>query len=86
MLESGIYKRVKVVPANIANLLDPIVLAYMIQSDGCFSNTRGESRVRIYTNSFTKAEVELLAEAIKTNLNILTGVTHTVIINYFQLW
>jgi hypothetical protein len=74
MLESGIYKRVKVVPANISKLMNPIVLAYMIQSE--FSNTRGESRVRIYTNSFTKAEVELLAEAIKTNLNIVTGVAH----------
>ena len=59
-------------------LLNPIVLAYMIQSDGSFSNTRGKSRVRIYTNSFTKAEVKLLAEAAKkTNLNILE--------NYFVL-
>jgi len=70
MLESGNYKRIKVVPANIINLLNPIVLAYMIQSDGSFS----KSRVCIY--SFSKAEVELLALAIKTNLNILTGVTH----------
>jgi LAGLIDADG DNA endonuclease family len=52
--------------------LNPIILAYLIQSDGSFS----KSRVRIYTNSFSKAEVELLALAIKTNLNILTGVTH----------
>lgn len=77
LLKSGtLYKQVKIVPANITDLLDPIVLAYLIQSDGSFSNTRGEPRVRIYTNSFTKAEVELLAEAIKTNLNIYTGVLH----------
>jgi LAGLIDADG DNA endonuclease family len=68
----GIFKKVKIVPANIEKLLDPIVLAYLIQSDGSFSY----NRVRIYTNSFTKAEVELLAKAINTNFSIFTGVTH----------
>lgn len=68
----GIIKKVKIVPANIEKLLDPIVLAYLIQSDGSFSY----NRVRIYTNSFTKAEVELLAKAINTNFSLFTGVTH----------
>lgn len=68
----GIIKKVKIVPANIEKLLDPIVLAYLIQSDGSFSY----NRVRIYTNSFTKAEVEVLAKAINTNFSLFTGVTH----------
>lgn len=68
----GIIKKVKIVPANIEKLLDPIVLAYLIQSDGSFSY----NRVRIYTNSFTNAEVELLAKAINTNFSLFTGVTH----------
>jgi hypothetical protein len=72
MKKWGIIKKVKIVPANIENLLDPIVLAYLIQSDGSFS----DNRVRIYTNSFTKAEVELLAKAINTKFSIFTGVTH----------
>lgn len=72
MVEPDLYKRVKIVPANIVELLDPIVLAYLIQSDGSFTH----NRVRIYTNSFTKAEVQLLAKAINTKLNILTGITH----------
>ena len=67
-------KYVKIVPTNINDLMDPIVLAYLIQGDGNFD--KGRNRVRIYTNSFTKLEVENLAEAIKTRLNIYTGVLH----------
>jgi hypothetical protein len=52
--------------------MDLIVLAYLTQGDGDFY--KGSNRVRIYTNSFTKSEVENLAEAIKTKLNIYTGV------------
>lgn len=72
VLENGIIKKIKIVPTNITNLLDPIVLAYLIQSDGSFT----ANRVRIYTNSFTKAEVQLLAEAINTKFDIYTGVMH----------
>ena len=67
-------KFVKIVPENINDLMDPIVLAYLIQGDGNFD--KGRNRVRIYTNSFTKLEVENLAEAIKTRLSIYTGVLH----------
>lgn len=67
-------KFVKIVPENIIDLMDPIVLAYLIQGDGNFD--KGRNRVRIYTNSFTKLEVQNLAEAIKTRLNIYTGVLH----------
>ena len=67
-------KFVKIVPDNIVDLMNPIVLAYLIQGDGNFD--KGRNRVRIYTNSFTKLEVENLAEAIKTRLNIYTGVLH----------
>lgn len=34
------------------------------------------NRVRIYTNSFSKKQVELLAESINKNLNFYTGVLH----------
>lgn len=54
--------------------MDPIILAYLIMGDGNFDS--GRKRVRIYTNSFSKAEVEKLAEAIFQNLNIYTGVMH----------
>lgn len=49
--------------------MDAVVLAYLIQSDGNFSS----NRIRIYTNSFTKSEVNLLANSITTKLNIVTG-------------
>lgn len=67
-------KFVKIVPKNIVDYMDPIVLAYLIMTDGNFD--KGRNRVRIYTNSFSKKEVELLAEVINKNLNIYTGVLH----------
>ena len=67
-------KFVKIVPENIFDLIDPIVLAYLIQGDGNYDKSR--NRVRIYTNSFSKQEVENLALAINTRLNIYTGVLH----------
>lgn len=54
--------------------MDPLVLAYLIMSDGNFD--QGRKRVRIYTNCFTKQEVEKLALAINNNLGIYTGVLH----------
>ena len=67
-------KYVKIVPDNILDLMDPIVLAYLIQGDGNFDKSR--NRVRIYTNSYQKQEVENLALAIKTKLNIYTAPLH----------
>ncbi len=64
-------KYIKIVPENIIDLMNPIVLAYLIQGDGNFDNSR--NRVRIYTNSFSKIEVENLAKSIKTKLNIYTA-------------
>lgn len=70
--EKGKY--VKIVPLNISELLNSIVLAYLIMSDGNFDKSR--NRIRIYTNSYTKEEVEKLALAINNNLGIYTGVLH----------
>ena len=67
-------KYVKIVPDNILDLMDPIVLAYLIQGDGNFDKSR--NRVRIYTNSYQKLEVENLALAIKTKLSIYTAPLH----------
>uniref|UniRef100_UPI0023F0D58F LAGLIDADG homing endonuclease n=1 Tax=Cyathus striatus TaxID=68777 RepID=UPI0023F0D58F len=67
-------KYVKIVPDNIIDLMDPIVLAYLIQGDGNYDNSR--NRVRIYTNCYKKQEVENLALAINSKLNIYTAVLH----------
>jgi hypothetical protein len=74
ILNSGKSKYVKIVPINIKEFMNPIVLAYLIMSDGNFDKSR--NRVRIYTNSLTKQEVELLADSIKDKLGIYTGVLH----------
>ena len=67
-------KYIKIVPENIKDILDPVVLAYLIMADGNFD--KGRKRVRIYTNCFNKLEVENLALAIYSNLGIYTGVLH----------
>ena len=54
--------------------MDPIVLAYLIMTDGNFD--RGRNRVRIYTNSYSKEDVERLATAINTNLGIYAAVLY----------
>lgn len=64
----------KIIPYNIIELMNPIVLAYLIMTDGNFD--KGRNRVRIYTNSYTKNEVENLALAIQTKLGIYVGVLH----------
>lgn len=67
-------KIVKIVPKNIDYLMNPIVLAYLMMTDGNFD--KGRNRVRIYTNSFTKEEVESLALAINKKMGIYTGVLY----------
>jgi hypothetical protein len=69
-------KYIKIVPQNIIEYMDPIVLAYLIMTDGNFN--KGRNRVRIYTNSYSKEEVERLAFSINTKLKIYTGVLHDI--------
>lgn len=71
---SELEKYIKIVPTNIGELMDPIVLAFLIMTDGNFDKAR--NRVRIYTNSFTKEEVEKLALSIKNNLGIYAAVLY----------
>lgn len=59
---------VKIVPKQIESIMSPLVLAYLIMSDGNYDQTA--KRVRIYTNSFTLKEVELLAIAMITKLSL----------------
>ena len=56
---------VKIVPANIGEVLTPIGLAYWFADDGYFHNFSGG--FYLSTNSFTLAEVELLVEVLKKN-------------------
>lgn len=67
-------KFVKVIPQNISDFIDPIVLAYLIMTDGNFDKSR--NRIRIYTNSYTKEDVERLASSIHSKLGIYVGVLH----------
>ena len=68
------YKGKKVVPSNIEGLMTPAVLAHLIMGDG---NLKLPDKIfRIYTNSFTKEEVESLALAIKNRLGIETKAVH----------
>ena len=74
IFNSDTNKFVKVVPNDIENLMNPIVLAYLIMSDGNYDKLR--KRVRIYTNSYSKQDVENLGKSINNNLGIYVGVLH----------
>jgi hypothetical protein len=71
---NSVGKLIKIVPGNIEELMSPIVLAHLIMGDGNLKLP--DEIIRIYTNSFTKEEVELLSLAITKKLNILSKVTH----------
>jgi hypothetical protein len=68
------WKYKKIIPQNILDLMNPTVLAYLIMTDGNFDKSR--NRVRIYTNSYSKVEVERLAEVINLKLKIYVAVLH----------
>lgn len=65
-------KFVKIIPKNIEINLNPIILAYLIMTDGNIDKNR--NRVRIYTNSYKKEEVQILANAIYNKLGIYAGI------------
>ncbi len=54
--------------------MSPVVLAHLLMGDGNLKQP--DKIIRIYTNSFTRVEVDLLALAITRKLNILTKVVH----------
>ena len=54
-------KYVKVLPSNFASLLTPIALAYWLCGDGSFCQRFGI--IRIATDCFTAAEVDILRSA-----------------------
>lgn len=65
-------KWTKIVPSNITELIDPIVLAFIIIGDGNFN----ENRIRIYLNAFTEDEVKLICQATFIKLGINAVVRH----------
>ena len=73
-LDENTNKFTKVIPDNIEESITPVVLAHLIMGDG---NLKPKDNIlRIYTNSFTKQDVERLAEAITNKLGIATRVVH----------
>lgn len=67
-------KYIKIIPYNIEELITPVVLAHLIMGDG---NLKSKDKIiRIYTNSFSKEDVERLSIAINNKLGIITRVTH----------
>lgn len=67
-------KLIKVIPNNINDYMSPVTLAHLIMGDG---NLKTQDKIiRIYTNSFTKTEVELLALSIESKLGIKAKTVH----------
>lgn len=60
---------VKIIPNNIGDLLTPLGLCYLICDDGGFCQK--SRRVTLATNCFTLEQVQLLAQALKVNFNLI---------------
>jgi hypothetical protein len=60
---------VKIIPANIDELLTPVGLAYWLADDGHFHKAGGG--VYFCTDSFSLAEVELLVSVLKKNFDLV---------------
>jgi hypothetical protein len=59
---------IKVVPANIGDLLTPLGLCYWICDDGCFD--KRDQVVYLSTNSFALAEVQLLVSVLTDKFDL----------------
>jgi len=62
------FRGKKVIPDNIGDLLTPLGLAYLLCDDGCYDKTN--RAVIICTESFFKAEVDLLASVLMENFKL----------------
>lgn len=70
VFDEKLQKIIKVIPYNIEDIISPVVLAHLIMGDG---NIKPNDKIiRIYTNSFSKQDVERLAKAITNKLGIVT--------------
>jgi hypothetical protein len=63
----------KIIPSGIKELISAATLAHLIMGDGNLKLP--DKIIRIYTNSFSKEEVELLSTTINENLNIETKIS-----------
>jgi len=57
---------IKIVPANIGELLTPVGLAFWIMDDGGLSH----GNLLLQTNSYTFEEVQLLVNVLQTKFNL----------------
>lgn len=62
-------KYVKIIPLNIEELLTPVSLAFFIMGDGNYNQVK--KVIRLYTNSYSKSEVELISKALSNKFKIL---------------
>jgi hypothetical protein len=67
-------KYIKILPENIETILTPVSFALFLMSDGTFHKTK--HIVKLCTNNFTKAEVELLSKAILNKFGIESKLEH----------
>lgn len=67
-------KYIKILPLNIEENLTPISFAFFLMSDGHFHKTK--HIIKLCTNNYTKAEVELLSKTILNKFGIENKLEH----------
>uniref|UniRef100_UPI0030E10E08 hypothetical protein n=1 Tax=Daedaleopsis nitida TaxID=1140402 RepID=UPI0030E10E08 len=72
----------KVIPANIAEYLTAVSLAYWIMDDGGYTG----SGLKLYTNAFSLEDLNLLVEAINKNFSISVTIHKSSIEHQYTLY
>jgi len=71
---NNLGKKIKILPLELELILTPIALANFLMGDGNYH--KQHQIIRLYTNNYTKQEVELLATTIYTKYGISNRVEH----------
>ena len=82
LYEKFYFEGKKVVPANIADYLTAVSLAYWIMDDGGFTG----AGLKLFTNAFSKNELKLLVEALDKNFSIKASIHKSSIENQGTLY
>ena len=82
MFEEFYVNGKKVIPANIADLLTSVSLAYWIMDDDGFTG----NGLKLYTNAFKLEDLNLLVDAINKNFTISVTIHKSSIEHQYTLY
>jgi ubiquinol-cytochrome c reductase cytochrome b subunit len=80
--EAFYINAIKTVPAMVGEFLSPLALAVWIMDDGSVAS----SGLKIATNSFTQAEVQMLCDILKRKYNLMATINSAGVPNQYNIY